>query len=398
VKQLLPVSTPQGDSGQLSFEAGDYFFDYARVEPPAAISLLMPVRRAQYRSAELHPIFQMNLPEGFMLEELRNRLAKNFALNPMMLLAIAGSQSAIGRVQVDPSGLLDRSVLAGSGKGERLSEILAWDGKDDLFKELVNKYIYRAGISGVQPKVLVPQEFDGEPRATAFTQDLIIKSGRREYPGLAANEFLCMSMAKEAGIEVPEFYLSKNKELFVMKRFDRGSRGERLGFEDMAALAGLSARQKYEKSYSFVARLVEAFTSPLHTQRSLHALFDMVALSCIVGNGDAHLKNFGLLYSDPTTEDCRLAPAYDIVNTTAYIPEDVLALELRGHKPFFAARQGLLDFAKDCRVADPRNRIQELILTAEFVLRREEEIVAGIPHVSRAIEHAIGLLKDAFVD
>jgi serine/threonine-protein kinase HipA len=143
---------------------------------------------------------------------------------------------------------------------------------------------------------------------------------------------------------------------------------------------------------------VEAFTSPLHTQRSLHALFDMVALSCIVGNGDAHLKNFGLLYSDPTTEDCRLAPAYDIVNTTAYIPEDVLALELRGHKPFFAARQGLLNFAKDCRVADPRNRIQELILTAEFVLRREEEIVAGIPHVSQAIEHSIGLLKDAFVD
>jgi serine/threonine-protein kinase HipA len=166
----------------------------------------------------------------------------------------------------------------------------------------------------------------------------------------------------------------------------------------MAALAGLSAGQKYEKSYSFVARLVEAFTSPRHTLPSLHALFDMVALSCIVGNGDAHLKNFGLLYSDPSTEDCRLAPAYDIVNTTAYIPEDVLALELKGHKPFFAARQGLLDFAKDCRVADPRNRIQELILTAEFVLKREEEIVAGIPHVSQAIEHAIGLLKDAFFD
>jgi serine/threonine-protein kinase HipA len=38
----------------------------------------------------------------------------------------------------------------------------------------------------------------------------------------------------------------------------------------------------------------------------------MVALSCVVGNGDAHLKNFGLLYTDPTTSNCRLAPVFDV--------------------------------------------------------------------------------------
>ena len=64
-----------------------------------------------------------------------------------------------------------------------------------------------------------------------------------------------------------------------------------------------------------------------------------------MGNGDAHLKNFGLLYSEPTQRDARLAPAYDIVNTTAYIPEDVLALDLVGNKSLFASRQGLLEFA-----------------------------------------------------
>ena len=61
-----------------------------------------------------------------------------------------------------------------------------------------------------------------------------------------------------------------------------------------------------------------------------------------------YLKNFGLLYSDPTQPDAWLAPAYDIVNTKAYIPEDVLALDFVGNMSLFASRQGLLDFAQVC--------------------------------------------------
>jgi serine/threonine-protein kinase HipA len=207
-----------------------------------------------------------------------------------------------------------------------------------------------------------------------------------------------MSMAKACGLAVPEFYLSKNKELFVMQRFDRAPDGLPLGFEDMAVLAGLSSRDKYKTSYSHVARLVEAFVSPQHVKASLQALFDMVTLSCAVGNGDAHLKNFGLLYTDPTSTDCTLAPAFDIVNTTAYIPEDVLALDLCGQKSFFAARQGLLDFARLCQVADPFDRVQRVILTAEMVIRQEEEVAASIPQVVAAIEHCTHMLKEVFFD
>ena len=123
----------------------------------------------------------------------------------------------------------------------------------------------------------------------------------------------------------------------------------------------------------------------------------MVALSFLVDNGDAHLKNFGLLYTDPTTSDCRLAPAFDVVNTTAYIPEDVLALDLCGQKSFFSARQGLLDFAKVCQVADPYDRLQRLILTAEFVIGREAEVAQPIPHVVAAIGHCRNRLKEVFL-
>ena len=115
-------------------------------------------------------------------------------------------------------------------------------------------------------------------------------------------------------------------------------------------------------------------------------------------NGDAHLKNFGLLYTDPTTTDCTLALAFDIVNTTAYISEDVLALDLCGFKSFFAARQGLLDFARVCQVAVPYDRVQRLILTTEMVIRQEAEIAESIPQVVAAIKQCTGMLSQVFFD
>lgn len=393
----LHVSTPQGDSGELSYEQSQYLFGYGPTTASAAVSLTMPVRKAQYAFGQLHPVFQMNLPEGFLLEELQNRLAKIVTLEPMMLLALSGGQSAIGRLQVQSDFI--NPLVKQSVPGERLSEILAWDGTENLFDELVNKYIWRTGISGVQPKVLVPQVMEtSQSKATVVTPELIVKSGRDDYPGLAANEFLCMSIAKEVGMAVPEFYLSKNKELFVMQRFDRSATGASIGFEDMAALAGFSAREKYKTSYTYISKLIAAFASSAYVTSSLQALFDMVALSCLVGNGDAHLKNFGMLYTDPTSTDCRLAPAFDIVNTTAYIPEDVLALDLCGFKSFFAARQGLLDFAKVCQVADPYDRLQQLILTAEFVIERETEVAEAIPQVVAAIRDCTDMLKEVFLD
>lgn len=396
------VRTPQGDAGELTQEQGQFLFGYGAASAAAAVSLTMPVRKAQYVHAALHPVFQVNLPEGFLLEELQNRLAKIVNLDPIMLLALSGGQAPIGRLAVQSDFV--NPLASTQGKGEHLSDILTWDGTENLFAELVDKYIYRTGISGVQPKVLVPQ-LSAPPvmappaaKATLRTADLIVKSGRQEFPGLAANEFLCMSIAKEAGLAVPEFYLSNNQELFVMQRFDRTPDGTPIGFEDMAALAGFSSREKYKTSYTHVAKLVEAFASGPHVTPSLQALFDIVALSCMVGNGAAHLKNFGLLYTDPTTSDCRLAPAFDMVNTTAYIPEDMLALDLCGQKSFFSARQGLLDFGRVCQVANPRERVQWLILTAETVIRREAHVAESIPHVVAAIQHCTDMLKDVFLD
>ncbi|MDE2050503.1 MAG: HipA domain-containing protein, partial [Gammaproteobacteria bacterium] len=76
----------------------------------------------------------------------------------------------------------------------------------------------------------------------------------------------------------------------------------------------------------------------LRQAREQYAL--MVAYSCAIENGDAHLKNFAVIYETPERE-IRLAPAFDIVSTTPYLPRDTLALTLGGTKRF-PSRDALL--------------------------------------------------------
>lgn len=387
----LRVGTPQGDSGVLAKTNDGYLFGYHADAPRAAeVSLLMPHRLEQYASRELHPIFQMNLPEGYVLERLRQRLAKASTIDPMLLLALTGRDAAIGRVHVEaPPELLEAMAPSRQGGGgERLTQILAWDGAENLFEELARRYLFRTGVSGVQPKLLVPEVRDPDGKVSLATTDLIVKSGGADYAGLAVNEFVCMSIARNAGIPVPEFFLSDNRQLFVMRRFDRAADGQALGFEEMAVLMAKGAPQKYEGSYEQVARFLSLFCSPGRRLPALTQLFDQVALSCILGNGDAHLKNFGVLYDDPTSEDVWLAPAYDLVCTTAYIPDDSLALTLGGSKSLFASRVHLMDFAKRCEVGDPRGRVLALLQAVEQGIGEHRALLELEPVVGAGLRQA----------
>ncbi|MFJ3521103.1 type II toxin-antitoxin system HipA family toxin [Pseudomonas sp. NPDC090203] len=393
------IHTPEGESGELSLaDSGDYLFRYGLdARPGSQISLTMAVRDAAFTSRTLHPVFQMNLPEGYVLEQLRNRLAKTTPINPMLLMALTGSGSPVGRLAVQ-SPAIDQLLGEGrQAKGRSLGQILSWDGAHDLFAELVDSYILRTGISGVQPKVLVPEQDEGpDPKATLLMPELIVKSGRADFPGLAINEFVCMDAARRAGMPVPEFYLSDNRQLFVMRRFDREHDQRPIGFEDMAVLMGLGTEQKYDSSYENISRAIGLFCAPEHVASSREQLFDIVALSCMVGNGDAHLKNFGLLYRDPLGADAHLAPAYDIVNTTAYIEEDSLALRLAGSKSLYASRLGILDLASTCNISKPRPRIRRLITAVEESLEHNAALAEHAPKVFAAIGYALKLFDDSF--
>lgn len=118
------VLTPQGISGDVHHEGGHYEFRYTGTTPDVAVSLTMPVRRDPYRAPQLLPIFQQSLPEGFVLEQLRLRLAKLTQLDPMLLLALTGHDGAIGRLCVrspDVERLLGRAPAAAPSGWIRLS-------------------------------------------------------------------------------------------------------------------------------------------------------------------------------------------------------------------------------------------------------------------------------------
>ena len=183
-----------------------------------------------------------------------------------------------------------------------------------VFDDLVNAYLATGiGVAGMQPKIMVPD------RATLPIPNLIVKTAGAGYSGLAANEYLCMTAAARAGIDAAQVELSDDGQLLLVERFDVDSSGLRLGFEDVASLMGLRVRdtlseRKYHGSYQRVAELLGMITANRH---DLQRFYEQLALSIMMGNGDAHLKNFGVLYHG-TAEGIRLAPMFDVATTRIY--------------------------------------------------------------------------------
>ena len=133
-----------------------------------------------------------------------------------------------------------------------------------------------------------------------------------------------MEIARKSNITVPEFYISDDHKLFIMKRFDITKDKQYLGFEDMCVLQAKQRDNKYDGSYEKIAKTIKIFTSKKNKKSSLKQLFKMIVINHFVKNGDAHLKNFALLYKD--INDISISPAFDIVCTTLYIKNDIPAL------------------------------------------------------------------------
>ena len=299
-----------------------YVFGY---DPHVAkgVSLTMPIRRQSWVSDELHPIFQMNLPEGALLEVIRRSIAKIIGDDDLsLLLATGGNQ--VGRNRFT---LIDEESPAAADEKESLEELLTYPDTKELFHELLNRYALRSGVSGVQSKVLL----DATERGTLASSSYIVKTWGADYPQLAANEYFCMTAAKKAGLPVPEFRLADNGGLFIMRRFDHAPDGKFLGLEDMCSLQALGTAQKYRGTYERVAKSLNEFVSGEFLLAARKQFFATLILSSMIKNGDAHLKNFAVLYP-ALTGPIKMAPVFDIVTTTAYLHHDVPALSLAGTK------------------------------------------------------------------
>jgi serine/threonine-protein kinase HipA len=313
------------------------------------VSAPMQLETRHYNSDAIFPIFEMNIPEGYIRYRITKRLRKYIQVDEMLFLALQGN-SGIGCIGYEAQGIEQEDPSA-----ENLTEILNWSGDESLFEELVNKYLLQSTISGIQPKVIVPEKHGDAEKGSIILPSLIVKSGDDEFPQLAINEFICMQLAKACHIPTPEFWLSDNQQLFVMRRFDLRSNGHCLGMEDMAVLQGKSTNDKYQSSYENISKAINYYSEVPKADNEL--LFKMVVHSCMVGNGDGHLKNFALLYED--IDFMRLSPLYDVVNTQIYNPKDTLALNLGGSKAF-PDRRRLVDFSKLIGVKNGEEIIDEM--------------------------------------
>jgi serine/threonine-protein kinase HipA len=188
-----------------------------------------------------------------------------------------------------------------------------------------------------------------------------------------------------------------------VERFDLGPDGRYLGFEDFCVLNALRAAGRYDSSYEMIARRITQFVSPDHVSPALEQLFVMVALSCAIGNGDAHLKNFGVLYADPE-KSVWLAPAFDLVSTRVYTPRDSMALTMQESKAF-PTRAELLKFARlVCHLSLRRatallERVLDAVEQTRSELRRfaraHREFAAAAKALTSVFDQQAALLRDA---
>jgi len=194
------------------------------------------------------------------------------------------------------------------------------------------KMVGKMSISGVQPKLSTIQD---RKRSVLTVVDIgglfILKPPTDRFESLPENENLCMNIASAYGVEVPPhglLPLADDRLAYVVKRFDRLDDGLKLQQEDFQQL--LQTDDKYAGSYERIASFIKKHSNV--PGLDLVKLFERALLFFVLGNGDAHLKNFSLLKKEEVGYS--LSPAYDIVNSRLVLPEEKeeLCLSLNGKR------------------------------------------------------------------
>lgn len=198
------------------------------------------------------------------------------------------------------------------------------------YGEVLGKAREMAGklsISGVQPKLSMARRAGRLVPVTEGGQ-FILKPQTEVFPLLPQNENLCMSIAGQMGIAVPPHGLIELRDgspAYVVRRFDRTDDGAKLRCEDFAQILGAS--DKYSGSIEQIGRRIKELSNVPGLDVQL--FFERVLLNFLLGNGDAHMKNFSMLEADGG--GLRLAPAYDIVCSKVVLPAELdCALTLNG--------------------------------------------------------------------
>lgn len=267
------------------------------------------------RTQRLHPVLSNLLPEGALRELIAQGL-KTHPDNEFQLFSYLG---------LDLPGALIAEPMAPE---DVPSAILAPESKVIPANPAITEN--RFSLAGVQIKFSMKQK-DGRYQLsqTGALGDWIIKTPSTKHKYVPLNEYTAMRLASLAGIDIPEIKLVEMGKLdnlpqmnlpeeqyaFGIKRFDRDNE-TRIHMEDFAQALVKYPHEKYNSaSYERIAKIIYQFTGDglANAQQFARRLL----VNILLANGDAHLKNWSLLYKDRFTAE--LAPAYDILTTTVYI-------------------------------------------------------------------------------
>lgn len=327
-----------------------YRFEYeaAAIEAHApgavVLSASLSMQAAAFMPREAAPFFEGLLPEGAVRAAIASSLHRSEE-DGFGLLAALGAECA-GAVSVLPPGA--QPAPLGGGRMRPLSEIqLA-----QLIAELPRKPLgvdarpdgVRLSLGGIQHKLVLysrdghdfSQPLDGAP------SNCLLKPEFGQYEDLVVNEDFCMSVARGAGLTVADARLIEVDAVpcLYVDRFDRiedeDGRVHRLHQEDFCQALGILPAAKYEEnggpSIPQAVDLLRRLRGPFMA-RDINDFIHATMVNFLLGNSDAHGKNFALLYRPGV--GVRLAPQYDVVATAAY-PDvaDRMAMAIGGvHDP-----------------------------------------------------------------
>lgn len=311
----------QNTFGKISFQ---YDQEWIRNPFAHALSKSLPLREEAFEEKECAGYFGGLLPEDYN----RELIARNIGVtagNDYAMLKMIGGECAGAATLLDPEQEL--AVREHSYHAVSLEELVSI--LDTLPRKplLAGEAEIRLSLAGAQNKLAVYSDETGFALPLHESPSThILKPEAEAFPGLVANEAYCMRLAKDTGMPVASaepIQIGTHRCLMV-QRYDRIGEGidlQRLHQEDFCQAMGIPSRYKYQNeggpSLEQCFQLVrEASTRPA---KDLITLFEAVMFNYLIGNNDAHGKNFSLLYH-PSGNRLRveLAPLYDLVSTAAY--------------------------------------------------------------------------------
>ena len=363
----------QDDGGQMTFK---YAASWLGKPEPIALSRSLPLREETFTQKECRGFFGGTLPE----EDNRKVIARILGIsdkNDFAMLEQIGGECA-GAISFLPE---DEEIPDDDDRYRDLADAeLA-----KILRELPRRPLMagedgiRLSLAGAQDKIAVRID-DGKisiPRGSAPSSH-VLKPAIDTYEGVVFNEAFCMALARAGGLNAAPVDIGKVEDIdyLLVERYDRIRDGagniQRLHQEDFCQALGIPSEIKYQSEGG--PSLVNCFDLIRDASSApaldLIAMLDAVIFNLLIGNHDAHAKNFSLLYMPDRS--IRLAPLYDLVSTVYYEElTDKMAMKI-GKQPEsalirpedvdqFAADAGLGAALARARIPALANRLLEEI-------------------------------------